>query len=208
MAFVRYALLVRSRSLGSWLALMASGLAGVHGGCAPSKDPQPAQPRGTPVATVPSASSRGPNDGAAAEPSPAVPSDAGSAAAGPAGGEAGAIAEPMAVHPSGAGTLRAGGASVGSVVPSAAQVVRQMHPGFRRCYARALAKDPDHAGVLMVRLELDANGSVTHARAEPRQGMSEALLRCIEAVARRAQFAPPEGGQATLTIPLTLQPKP
>ncbi|MEZ4223223.1 MAG: AgmX/PglI C-terminal domain-containing protein [Polyangiaceae bacterium] len=86
-----------------------------------------------------------------------------------------------------------------------AAVVASMRPGFRRCYERSLASNPNQGGALRVTVRIGPSGEVLSATATG-SGYSSSLLECLEGRARKSRFPPPEGGAAVIVIPLTLLP--
>jgi hypothetical protein len=77
-----------------------------------------------------------------------------------------------------------------------------MAPYFRRCYNAALRVDPDETGHTRITAKIGAGGEVASAQAES-AGLSQATIYCLLAVVRTASFSPPDGGGATIVIPVT-----
>jgi hypothetical protein len=88
-------------------------------------------------------------------------------------------------------------------VSNAERVVSAMRSGFKRCYARALNGDPNLSGAVSLEATLGARGEITGVKATGKD-LPPDLLKCISSVVHAAQFAPPEGGSATLTLPITM----
>jgi hypothetical protein len=120
----------------------------------------------------------------------AVGHDAGKAGAAPAGPHG--TVEPG--HPE----------TVGGRIPNAAAVVASLRAGFRACYNRTLAQDPDAQGKIALSLQVGANGEVTSVTANPSGAIPGALVSCIRARARAAVFDPPAGGMAVVQVPVSL----
>lgn len=100
-----------------------------------------------------------------------------------------------------------GGASVtGGNVANAASVVAGMAAGFRRCYNRALLADPTVRGTIRVKATLGPSGEVLGASASSSTPLSAVLMGCVRACVASAQFAPPDGGAATIAFPITFTP--
>jgi hypothetical protein len=98
--------------------------------------------------------------------------------------------------------------SVSNPISNAATVVAGMRAGFRRCYNRALAQDPSLQGLVSLRLEVAADGSVTKASATSNKPLDVARA-CIEARGASSQFAPPDNGKAaSVVIAVKLTPPP
>jgi hypothetical protein len=102
------------------------------------------------------------------------------------------------------GNAQIGGASVvGGAVANASAVVAGMGAGFRRCYNRGLAEDPNMKGSVRVTAKIGPNGEVLSATPSGGGGLSGTVISCVVARVQSAQFAPPEGGGATVVIPVT-----
>ncbi len=102
------------------------------------------------------------------------------------------------------GSASIGGASVsGGNVANASSVVAGMAAGFRRCYNNGLKEDPNMKGSVRVTARIGPNGEVLSASASGGGGLSGSVVGCVQARVASAQFAPPEGGGATVVIPVT-----
>jgi hypothetical protein len=97
----------------------------------------------------------------------------------------------------------AAGAGAGNVA-NASDVVRGMGQGFRRCYNLGLAADAEMKGSVRVTAKIGPSGEVVSAVPTTSQGnLSAAVISCVVARVSSARFAPPEGGGATVVIPVT-----
>lgn len=102
------------------------------------------------------------------------------------------------------GNVAVGGASVSAgSVSNAGAVVAGMAAGFRRCYNRGLQEDPAMKGSMKVTAGIGPNGEVLSAVASGGDTLSATVKSCVSARVSAAQFAPPDGGGATITIPVT-----
>jgi hypothetical protein len=102
------------------------------------------------------------------------------------------------------GNAQVGGALVsGGAVANASAVVAGMGAGFRRCYNRGLAEDPAMKGSVRVTARIGPNGEVQSATPSGGGGLSGTVIACVVQRVQSAQFAPPEGGGATVVIPVT-----
>lgn len=102
------------------------------------------------------------------------------------------------------GSVGIGGASVsGGTVSNASAVVAGMAAGFRRCYNQGLAEDPNMKGSVRITAKIGPNGEVLGASPSGGGGLSGTVISCVTARVASAQFAPPDGGGATLVIPVT-----
>jgi len=90
----------------------------------------------------------------------------------------------------------------GGTVSNAPRVAAGMRAGFRNCYNRELAVNPDARGELSVNVHVGSKGEVSSATATPLGNLGSAT-QCVEARTRAAQFDPPEGGVATITFVVT-----
>jgi hypothetical protein len=129
------------------------------------------------------------------------------------GGGLGQLGNTEAGSPAGAGSTQkvkgpvgnaqVGGASVsGGNVANASSVVAGMSAGFRRCYNRGLQEDPSMKGSVRITARIGPNGEVLSATPSG-SGLSGTVVSCVVARVQSAQFAPPDGGGATIVIPVT-----
>lgn len=92
---------------------------------------------------------------------------------------------------------------------AAQAVLRGASERVQGCYRTGLARDPLLRGEVTVRLRVEDDGRVSDVQAGAGEGASAgmyAVSRCIGAVLQTLQFARPEGGAATLTVPYVFQP--
>lgn len=102
------------------------------------------------------------------------------------------------------GNAQVGGAAVsGGSVSNAPSVVAGMTAGFRRCYNKGLQEDPSMKGSVRITAKIGPNGEVLSATPSGGGGLSGTVVSCVVARVQSAQFAPPEGGGATVVIPVT-----
>jgi hypothetical protein len=108
------------------------------------------------------------------------------------------------------GNASIGGAAVsGGTVANAARVVAGMRAGFRNCYQRGLAENPDIQGSLRLSILVGPGGAVTNVTPNGATGnLPGNVVACVVARARAAQFDPPEGGNATIAVPVTFVSQP
>lgn len=119
-------------------------------------------------------------------------------AAGPAtAGSASQVKRPV-------GNASIGGAAVsGGNVANASSVVAGMAAGFRRCYSKGLQENPEMKGSVRITARIGPNGEVLSASPSGGGGLSGTVISCVAARVASAQFAPPEGGGATVVIPVS-----
>jgi TonB family protein len=133
---------------------------------------------------------------------------------GMAGGGLGAIGQTTAGTPGGAGTgavvsgpkgnATPGSAEVrGGSVSNADRVVAGMRAGFRACYNRGLASNPDLQGSVRVTAKIGPNGEVLSATPAATGSLGDEVVNCVVRRVQSATFSPPEGGGATIVIPVT-----
>jgi hypothetical protein len=102
------------------------------------------------------------------------------------------------------GNASVGGAAVsGGSVSNAARVVAGMRAGFRNCYQRGLAENPDSAGSIRLTIRVGPGGEVAGVSAVPSGSLPASVVSCVQARAQAAQFDPPEGGAAAIQVPVT-----
>jgi outer membrane biosynthesis protein TonB len=102
------------------------------------------------------------------------------------------------------GNADVGGTSVsGGEVTNAARVVAAMRAGFRRCYTRALATNPDVQGRINLSINVGPGGEVSGVSAAASGNLPADVIGCVQARARQARFDPPQGGMAVIQVPVT-----
>ncbi len=101
------------------------------------------------------------------------------------------------------GRADVGGASVkGGTVSNASRVVAGLRAGFRHCFNRELAVNPDAQGTIRLSIRVGPGGEVQSVSAVPSGNLGSAV-ECVRSRARSAQFDPPEGGSAVIDVPVT-----
>jgi hypothetical protein len=106
------------------------------------------------------------------------------------------------------GNVGMGGASVaGGSVANASAVVAGMAAGFRRCYNKGLQENPEMKGSVRISAKIGPNGEVLGASPSGGGGLSGTVISCVAARVASAQFSPPEGGGATIVIPVSFFPQ-
>jgi hypothetical protein len=102
------------------------------------------------------------------------------------------------------GNASTGAANVsGGTVSNAARVVAGMRAGFRNCYNRALAQNPDVEGRISLSIRVGPGGEVQGVSAAPSGNLPDSVVSCVKARAQAAQFDPPQGGLAVIQVPVT-----
>ncbi len=107
-----------------------------------------------------------------------------------------------------AGRVAVGEASVaGGTVANAGAVVAGMAAGFRRCFMRGLPDDPTMKGTVRITAKIGKNGEVLGVTPSEGSTLSTTVVNCVAARVASAQFSPPEGGLATIVIPVSMTPE-
>lgn len=102
------------------------------------------------------------------------------------------------------GTANVGSASVsGGSVSNADRVVAGMRAGFRACYNRGLANNPELHGSVKIVAKVGPNGDVVSATPQGGSTLGQDVIDCVVRRVKAAQFDPPSGGGATIVIPVT-----
>jgi hypothetical protein len=91
----------------------------------------------------------------------------------------------------------------GGLVSDAARVVASMRAGFRACYQRGLAVDPDASGGIRLSIRVGPGGEVSGVTATPSGNLPATVVSCVQARAQAAQFDAPQGGAAVILVPVT-----
>jgi hypothetical protein len=91
----------------------------------------------------------------------------------------------------------------GGAISDARSVVAGLRPGFKACYQRGLAANPDSQGKITLTLRVGPGGEVQSASAATTGDISGDVLDCVKQRAMAARFAPPEGGMAVVQVPVT-----
>jgi len=102
------------------------------------------------------------------------------------------------------GNAGVGAAAVsGGNVSNAARVVAGMRAGFRACYQRGLAENPDAAGSIRLTIRVGPGGEVAGVSPSPSGNLPASVISCVVSRAQSAQFDQPEGGSAVIAVPVT-----
>ena len=77
-----------------------------------------------------------------------------------------------------------------------------MRAGFRNCYNRELAQNPDAQGSIRLSITVGPGGEVQNVQASASGNLGSAVT-CVRSRAQAAQFDPPKGGSAVIQVPVT-----
>jgi hypothetical protein len=87
-------------------------------------------------------------------------------------------------------------------VSNAQEVVAAMAHDFRVCYNLGLQEDATMKGSVRITAKIGPEGSVVSATPSP-SSLGEKVVACVVARVASSRFSPPEGGGATVVIPVT-----
>ncbi|MFO0761275.1 MAG: AgmX/PglI C-terminal domain-containing protein [Byssovorax sp.] len=90
----------------------------------------------------------------------------------------------------------------GGAIPNANAVVSSARAGFRACYKREIDVNPTAHGSVRITVKVGPNGEVLSATPSGVSGLSGALVGCLVSRVSGLAFDPPQGGGATLVIPM------
>jgi hypothetical protein len=90
-----------------------------------------------------------------------------------------------------------------SSVRNASSVIAALAPDFRACYNHVLRRDPDMAGTVRLTANIGAGGAVLRVHSLAPASYHALMVECPMDRLLAAHFSPPEGGGATIVVPLT-----
>jgi hypothetical protein len=100
------------------------------------------------------------------------------------------------------GTVMASGMAPDNVQ----RVVRQNTGKYRQCYETGLRGNPALRGRVMVRMTIDASGSISSAEDAGSDMPDATVTNCVFQTLGNLTFPLPEGGSATATVPIVFSP--
>ncbi len=86
-----------------------------------------------------------------------------------------------------------------------ARTIRRGMGAIRTCYQRALKRNPNLSGKVVVRLMINTMGKVTSVEIDSDSVGDNQVTSCIKSYASRWRFPPPEGGSAEVAVPFVFQ---
>jgi hypothetical protein len=95
--------------------------------------------------------------------------------------------------------------SVSGQITNAETVTSGLRASFGRCYDNGLEADPKAEGTLVLALSVGKDGSVSRVESTAKGSVPSAVAECIKGHAKSAQFSPPSGGSAIVSIGVTLE---
>lgn len=102
------------------------------------------------------------------------------------------------------GSADVGSASVaGGTVSDASRVVATMRAGFRACYNRGLAENPDIEGKIQLSIKVGPTGQVASVSATKTGNLPASVVDCVKSRANSANFSAPQGGAAVIQVPVS-----
>jgi hypothetical protein len=93
--------------------------------------------------------------------------------------------------------------AAGGNVANASTVVAGLARPFRQCYNAALKHDPNMRGSIRITAKIGPAGEVIRVRTLTPASYAEVMVTCPMQRLLEARFAPPEGGGATVVVPVT-----
>jgi hypothetical protein len=103
------------------------------------------------------------------------------------------------------GKATIGPVAVKGTVANGLAVAAGMSAGFRRCYNKGLSQNPAMKGSVVITAKLGPQGEVLSATPLGGAGLDDFVIACMVARVSSGQFAPPDGGSATVTISVKLE---
>jgi hypothetical protein len=101
------------------------------------------------------------------------------------------------------GNTTVGSTEVHGHVIDAERVVAQLRGRFRVCYNHGLASNPTLQGSVKITAKIGPNGEVVSATPSGGEGLGDEVVSCLVSRIMGANFRPPEGGGASIVIPIT-----
>ena len=86
------------------------------------------------------------------------------------------------------------------------RIVRQNFGRFRLCYEAGLRGNPSLSGRVATKFVIDRNGAVASAMDAGSDLPDQQVVGCVVRSFHNLSFPAPEGGIATVTYPIVLQP--
>lgn len=86
-----------------------------------------------------------------------------------------------------------------------ARTIRLGMGAVTSCYQRALKRNPNLSGKIVVRLSINTMGAVTKVAIDSDSIGDPQVTSCIQSYASRWRFPPPEGGTAEVAVPFVFQ---
>ncbi len=171
------------------------------GACGPTTAPPRANSQQ--VVTVPDAEAPAASTSrSSSNPDDAAEADAGAESAGEAESQAGigSLLPPSSAGSSGGGSLGHGGSS-GLAPADVRSVMQSAVPELRRCYARALERNPNLSAKFAIKFEIAPSGAVSSANVAP-PSPDPALDACVLARVRSLIFPASNGAPVRVSYPL------
>ena len=86
------------------------------------------------------------------------------------------------------------------------QALATAQAGLQGCYDMGLREDPRLRGTIRVTARIGPRGAVMSLE-ETHEGLSPTLVACVLSTLQRTPFAAPEGGSATVVVPVSFLPR-
>jgi hypothetical protein len=94
----------------------------------------------------------------------------------------------------------------GGAVPDAGKVIGGLRGAMRNCYRHGLEEDMNMRGTARATLSVGPAGEVRSVQMSG-SGLSGKMTSCLKGVLLGAQFGPPQGGGATVVVPMSFLPQ-
>lgn len=102
---------------------------------------------------------------------------------------------------------RTASADKGSIDPKAAgKVFRDFDIAMKRCYERALKRNPGLEGGVMLTVRVGETGKVVSAKASPASLNDRMVFTCMESLTKKMKFPKPTGGTAKVRKTFKFRP--
>jgi hypothetical protein len=85
------------------------------------------------------------------------------------------------------------------------ETIKQRQPLFQRCWTQRLKENPSLKGNILLQFEINQRGKVQDVQVAQAAITDELMTRCLISVLERIPFREFEGGNVTLTFPLSFE---
>ena len=86
------------------------------------------------------------------------------------------------------------------------EVIVRERPRLRACYEETLAKDPTHAGRVVLVIDVEQDGTARHVFEGRREGLSDEEIRCMVHVLKSIKFHDGAARSMRVQVPLSCSP--
>jgi hypothetical protein len=111
---------------------------------------------------------------------------------------------PGASQPTTYGGTTTGRAEVrGGSIDNIEQVIAQLRVNFETCYRQALREHGRFGAWIIIEATVGTQGQVTAVRGSGDESVPPTMMACLQSIVSQTRFAPPRGGDAIVSIPLS-----